>query len=128
MNILAPVSDFEHLRLVARPFALFANQFNVGEKLHLHRNRAVPLTGLAPAPGNVEGKVSRAETTLLGLGQRGEQIADGVERLNVSHGIRTRRASNRGLIDQHNFVNELVALQTFPRSGASRRAYALLLL
>src|SRR5258708_22512966 len=108
MNILSPVADFEHLRLVSCAFTLFANQFNVGKELHLHRDRSIALTGLAPPAGNVERKMAGTEAALPGLRQRGEQIADHVERLNVSHGIRTRRPPDWRLIDQHNLLNELL--------------------
>src|SRR5580692_11273912 len=103
MNILPAVADLKHLRLVARAFALFANQFYVSKELHLHRNRAVALASLTAPSGNVERKMPGSETALLGLRQRRKKLADGVERLDVSHRIRTRRPPNWRLIDQHNF-------------------------
>src|SRR5260370_18983172 len=106
MNILSPVSDFEHLRLVSCAFTLLANQFNVGEELHLHRDRSVALAGLAPSSGNVERKMAGTEAALPGLGQRSKQVADGIKRLDISHGIRTRRPPDWRLIHQHTRTNE----------------------
>src|SRR5271156_5951571 len=128
MNILSTVAHVEYLRFIAGPFALFADEFHVGEKLHFHCNRAIALAGLAPSARNVEGKVPRGKSALLGLRQRGKEFADGVKRLNVSHRIRPRRSSNGRLIDQYHFINKLIALQTFPRSRGPRRSCALLLL
>src|SRR5215469_1951258 len=54
VNILSPVPDIEHLGLVACALAFLANQFDVGEKLHLNGVGAVALTGLAAAAWNVE--------------------------------------------------------------------------
>src|ERR1700722_6934646 len=128
MNVLAAVAGLEHLRLVTRAFAFFADQLNIGEELHFHRNRAVALAGFTPPSGNVERKMPGSETALLGLRQRSKEFADGVERLDVSHRIRPRGSPDRRLIDQHDFINELVAFQTFPGSRSPRRARGLLLL
>src|SRR5437868_1430367 len=58
MDVFLVITNVEHLRLVARSFALLANQFDIRQKLHLYRNRAIALAGLAATAGNVEGKVS----------------------------------------------------------------------
>ena len=72
VNVFALVVNFEHLRLVARAFALVADQLHVGEKLHFDGDGAVALAIFAASTGNVEGKMSGREAALLGFGQRGE--------------------------------------------------------
>ena len=76
VNVLAAIANLQHLRLVARALALLANQFDVGQELHLDRDRAVALAGFAAAAGNVEGKVSGGETALLRFGKGSEQVAN----------------------------------------------------
>ena len=61
VDVLAAIAHFQHLRLVSRAFALFADQFHVGQKLHLHGHGAVALAGIAAASGDVEREVPRAE-------------------------------------------------------------------
>src|SRR5580700_466501 len=128
VNILSAVAHVEYLRFITSPFALFANEFDVGEKLHLNRNRAIALTSFAPPARNVERKVPRGEAALLGLRQRGKKFADDVKCLDVSHRIRPRRPPDRRLIHQHHFVDELIALQTFPCRRPARGSQTLLLL
>ena len=41
MNVPAVIAHGENLRLIARAFALLADQFDIGQKLHFHRDRAV---------------------------------------------------------------------------------------
>src|SRR6185369_16321356 len=100
MNILPVITDLQNLRLVARAFALFTDQFDIGEKLHLHSDRAITLTGFATATGYIEREMSGTQPTLLGLGQGSEQFADSIKGLRVSNRIRPRCASNRRLIHQ----------------------------
>ncbi len=103
------IAHLQHLRLVARALAFFADQFHVGEKLHFDRDRAVALAAFAAPAGNVEGKMSRRVAALLALRQGSEQFADGVECLDVGHRIGPRRAANRRLVHQHDLVNPLRA-------------------
>ena len=62
---LPVIANLQHLRLVARAFALLADQFDVRQELHLDRHCAVALAGFAAPAGNVERKVSGAEAALL---------------------------------------------------------------
>ena len=57
VNVLAAITNVENLLFEPRSFALFTNQLDVGEKLHLHRDRAVALTNLATAARKIERKV-----------------------------------------------------------------------
>src|ERR1019366_4732038 len=128
VNVLPAIPHVEHGWLIARPLTLLANQFDVGQELHLHRDRAVALACLTTPARNVERKMSRPESALLRLGQGSEQFADRVKRLDIRHRIRPRRPSNRRLVDQHHFLNKLIALQTLPTRGRPRRSAARLLL
>src|SRR5260370_17381741 len=101
MNILAAIADLEHPGLVTRSFAFLADQLDVREKLHLHRNRTVSLASLAAAAWNVEGEVSRAETAFLGLRQRSKEIADRVKGLDIVSRIRPRCPTHVHLHPQH---------------------------
>src|SRR5579862_5161706 len=114
VNILAAIAYIENLRLVASSFALFADQFDVGEELHFHRDRAVALAGFAAASGNVEGKMPGGKASLLGLGKGSKEVADAVEGLDVGNRIGARRSADRGLVDQNDVVNEIVALDSAP--------------
>src|ERR1700730_8100722 len=127
MNVLPAISHLEHRRLVARALTLLANQFHVGQKLHLHRDRAVPLTNLASPSGNVEREMSRPTSALLRFRQGSEQVADGIECLDISDRVRSRSAPDRRLVDQHDFLDKLIALQTFPARAWPGRAIARLL-
>ena len=120
VNVLAVIANLQHFRLVARALALLADQLHVGQELHLHRDRAVALAGFAAAAGNVEGEMSRGVAALLALRQRGEQLADGVERLDVGHRIGARRAADGRLIDQHDFVDPLRAFHALDLGAADR--------
>src|SRR6202140_2170971 len=128
VNVLAAIAHLEHRRLVARALALLTNQFDIGQKLHFHRYRAVSLTSLTTPAGYVERKVSRAESAFLRLRQGSEQIANRIERLDLRHGIRSRSAPNWRLVDQHHFLDKLIALQALPTRRRPRRSIPRLLL
>ena len=72
MNVLALVTYFEHLRLVARALAFVADQLHIGQKLHLDRDGAIPLAVFAASAGHVERKMSGGEAALLSFRQRRE--------------------------------------------------------
>src|SRR5437016_9265247 len=61
VNVLAAITHVEYLLFEARAFALFADEFDVGEELHLDRHRAVALTDFAATAGHVERKVRGIE-------------------------------------------------------------------
>ena len=114
MDVLAAVPYFQNLRLVARAFTLFANQFDISKKLHLHRYGAIALAGFTTSSWNVEGKMTGRKTPLLGLRQRSEEITNPVKGLSVGNGIGTRSSADRRLIYQYDIVNELVAFHFAP--------------
>ena len=111
MDVFALVLNLKHLVLVAGAVAVFAGQFHIREKLHLHRHRAVALAGIASAARHVEGEMSRGQRQPLGLGLRSKQFTDKIEALDVGNGIRSRRSSNRRLINQHDIIEPFDASQ-----------------
>src|SRR6202022_2221357 len=119
MNILAAIADLQHPGLVTRSFALLADQLDVGKKLHLDRNRTVTLASLAAAAWNVEGEVSRAESAFLGLWQRSKEIADCVKSLEIGDRIGARCTTDGRLINQNNFIDELIAFYAVPGDGSA---------
>src|SRR3984957_8150981 len=114
VNILAVIAHLEHLRLVTRALALLADQFHVGEELHLYRDRTIAVASVAASAGYVEGERSSRQPTFFRLGQGSEELANGVEGLDIRDRIRSRGPPNRRLIDQDHFIDELVAGQSFP--------------
>src|SRR5690349_19365335 len=106
----SPIANFEHFRLVPRTLALFANQFHVREELHFDDDGSVSLPGFAAPAGNVERKMSCGKAALMRFRSARKQVANAIERLDVSHGVRSRRAPDGRLINQNNLVNELFTL------------------
>ena len=105
MNILSVIADFEHAALEARAAALFADQLDVGKKLHFDGDGAVALAGFAAASRHVERKMSGGVAAALGVGDIRKDFADGVEGFEIGRGIRARRAADRRLIDDDDFAN-----------------------
>src|SRR6266404_2357124 len=110
MHVLATIADFEHAALEARPAAFFADQLNVGQELHFYRYRAITLAGFTTPARNVEGEMTTVVSTTRGFGLRRKGFADRIEGFDISHRIRARRAANRRLIDQHNILDQLGAI------------------
>ncbi len=54
MDVLSVITHGKNLRLVARAFAILADQFHVGQELHFHGHRAVAGAGIAAPAGDVE--------------------------------------------------------------------------
>ena len=101
VDVQAVVPDLEDAALEARAFALFADQFDVGQELHLDRDGAIALAGFAAAAGNVEREMSGGVAALFGFAGGGEEGADQVEGLDVGDRIGARRAADGRLIDHH---------------------------
>src|SRR6185369_7511590 len=116
MDIPAVVMDPQDFRLIARPLALFANQFDIGQELHFHGDRTVALAGLAATTRDIEREVSGCVSVLLRFRQGSEQFSDWVKRLDVGHRVRPRRPSDWGLVNEYYFVDVVVAIHTGPRA------------
>src|SRR5688500_17644927 len=111
-DVEAFVRDLERLALVARAAADVARQEDVGEELHLDADDAFALTLLAPAAFHVEGEVAGPVPALLRERLLREDVADTVECLDVSDGIRAVRATDRRLIDEHGRIDVHEALES----------------
>ncbi len=125
MDVLALIPNLEDLRLVARAFAFVADQFHVGQKLHLDGDSAVTLAVFAAAAGDVKREVSSGEATFLRFRKRSKQIADDVESFDVSDRIRARSAADWRLIDENYFVKILIAFNLIPRNSSRNAAIGL---
>ena len=125
MDVLAAITDFQHLWFVAATFALFTDELHICKELHFNCYRAVPLAGFAAASGNIERKITRGEAPLLCFGKGSEQLADRVEDLDVGNWIGTRSSPDRRLIHKDYVINELRAFQTVPNRRGKRTAVRL---
>ena len=67
VDVLGLVANLEHLWLVARPLALVADEFHVGEELHFHGDGAIALADFAAAAGDVEREVAGGIPAPLGF-------------------------------------------------------------
>ena len=65
MNISSTISDVQDLLFKASAFALFANEFDVGEELHFNRHRAIALANFTSSTRQVERKVRWLESSRL---------------------------------------------------------------
>ena len=111
MDVLAVIADSENLWLVARAFAILADQFHIGEKLHFHGDRAIAGAGIAASAGDIEGKISGCVAVLFGLGKGSEELANRIECLDVGHRIGARRAADGRLVHQLHLVEPLLAFE-----------------
>ena len=109
VDVFALVLHFEDGGLVARGVALFAGELDVSEELHLDGDGAVAFADIAAAAGDVEAEAAGGEVLAAGVGLRGEELADGVEGLDVGDGVGARRAANGRLVDEHDVVEEVRA-------------------
>src|SRR5208337_620087 len=125
VNVLALVTYFEHLRLVARALAFVADQFYVGQKLHFYGDRAVALAVVATSSGHIKRKMPGREAALLRFRQRSKKFADDIECLDVRNRIRARGASDGRLIDEHDLVEKLVAFDAVPQNSGSAAVRAI---
>ena len=105
IDVLALVENFEDAALVSRAFAFFADQFDVGEKLHLDGNGSIALADFAAAAGNIERKAAGVVAARLRFACRGENIANVIECFDVGDRIRSRRSADRALIDENDIRN-----------------------
>ncbi len=109
VDVLALVLHLEHGGLVAGAVAFFAGELDVGEELHLDGDGAVAFADVAAAAGHVEGERAGGEVLAAGVGLRGEELADGVEGLDVGDGVGARRAADGRLVDEYDVVEEVRA-------------------
>src|SRR5947209_19030038 len=127
VDVLSSVAYVQDLRLEARALALLADQFHVGEELHLDRHRAVALAHVAAPARHVEGEVRGVEALRLRVARLREDLADGVVGLDVGDRVRARRATDGRLVNEYNVVYVLRARKLSERADVALPLAPLLL-
>ena len=113
VDVAAVVLDLEDAALVARAAAVFADELDVGEELHLDGDGAIALARFAAAARDVEREMSGGVAALFGFAGGSEQAADDVERLEIGDGVRARRAADRRLVDHDGAGDAVGAFDLF---------------
>ncbi len=112
MNVFPVITDLQNAALEPRAPALFTDEFDVRQKLHLHGDRAVALAGFAAASRHIEGKMPGGIAAAFRIRRIRENFSNRVERLEIGGRIRTRCAANRRLIHNDHFPDIRIAFQT----------------
>ena len=108
-DVHAFVGDLESFAIVAAAVAGFASHVNRREKVHFNFDEAVALAFFAAATFHVEAETAWTVTADFGGREASKEIANMVEDASVSRGITPRRATNRGLIDDDDFIEDFSA-------------------
>ena len=112
--------------VVAFAFAHIAGHVDVGQEVHFYPNHAVALTGFAAAAFDVEGEAPRVVATRACFRRAGKQITNRREQAGVGRGVRARCASDRALINRHDFVEVFKPKDFFVRGSIGLCAIELL--
>src|SRR5690606_5280672 len=104
-DALAAVAHRQRLAVVALPLAHLARHEDVRQEVHLHLDLTVPRAGLAAAALHVEREAPRCEAPRARVGERGEDVADLVERLGVGARVAAWRAPDGPLVDGDDLVD-----------------------
>src|SRR5690606_16527600 len=107
---LALVAHGEGGVVEAAALAIVAADVDVAQEMHLDLADAVALSGLAAAALDVEAEAAGLVAVRAGLGELGEEVADGVEDLDVGGRVAAGRAADGLLIDGDDLVELLDAL------------------
>src|SRR5260370_4032498 len=99
VDILPVIANFQNSALEARASALFADEFDVRKKLHLHGDCTIALAALAAAARNVEAKMAGGVTAALRIRRVGKSFSNSVERRNTITRLRTEPSADRRLSD-----------------------------
>src|SRR6185312_2611794 len=91
---------------------------NRRQEMHFNFYQAIAFTFLAATTFDVETEPSRVVATDASGGEARKQIANGIEHASVGRGIASRRAANRRLIDDDDFVEAFETLESPMRAGA----------
>src|ERR1700758_2085645 len=97
--------DEEGLLIVTASVTYFAEDVDVGEEVHLDAALAFALAGFTASALDVEGEAAGFVAALAGLGEHGEEVADGGEDSGVGGGIAARGAAYGGLVDFDDLVD-----------------------
>ena len=118
---LALVVDLERLAVVAIPLADLAWHVHIGQEVHLDPDRAVTRACLAATALDVEREPSLLVTADLRLRGVGEELADVVEHPGVRRGVAPGGAADRALVDMHDLVEVLEAVDAPMATGHDAR-------
>ena len=112
----AAAADLEYLGPEAAPVAGAAAHVGVRQELQLDLLVAGALADRAGAGRGVEREGRGLEAALLGLGRRGEDLAQRLEDAHVRRGVHARAGAERGLVDERDAGERLGAVD--PVAGA----------
>ncbi len=101
----------ERFRVEAQTVAIGAGHGDVGQEVHRHLHRALPLAGRAAAGAGVEGEAAggiAADARFLGVG---EQLTNAVPEAQIGGGAGAGRFADGGLIDFEHALQALPARQ-----------------
>src|SRR5262245_51926808 len=99
VNIPAFETYFQSFAIESFAVAYVASNVDIRKKVHLYLDRPRSLAVLATPALYVEGESAGFETPGLRFGQIGEKVADSGKKSHVGGRIRTRRTSDRALVD-----------------------------
>src|SRR5207245_7231088 len=99
-----------HLTLVTRPVTHLLRIVDVGQEMHLDLYYPVALARLASPALDVEAEPPRLVAAHLGFGQAREQLPHVGEHPRVRRRVRSRRATDRRLVDVDSFIEILETL------------------
>src|SRR5215211_3390515 len=86
---------------------------HIGQELHFDAQFALSLAGFAAPTMYVKRETSGLVTAHLALREFGIQLPDLVEQTRIGTGVRTRRASDRRLVNVDDLIEMLDALDAF---------------
>lgn len=107
--------------------AFVADHVHGRQEVHLYDLDSGSLACLAAATGHIEGEPAGLESPHLGVRSVGEQVADVVEHARECGRIRSRRTSDRALVDLDELVDVLHALDRVVGKRAEFRPVELVL-
>src|ERR1051326_4039507 len=119
---IAFVLHRQSFMVVALAAADFAQDVNVGQKIHFNAALAFSLARFATSAGNIEGKPTRLVAALARFRQHGVEVANLAEDTGVGRWVRAGSAANRRLVNADDFVDVVSAGNRFVRSRFLARA------
>ena len=114
-NRLALELDLERFTIVPRTLARLARHIHVRQKVHLDLDDAIALTGFTTSTLHVEREPPRLISARLCLRQPRKPVANRRKGPGISRRVRTRRPTNRALIDVDHLIQMLKPLDRLAR-------------
>src|SRR5690606_13930786 len=120
-NRLALEAYLQGLAVVSLALTGFTRHMNIREKLHLDQAKSRTFTRFAAPTLHIQCKPSGLVPTDFGLRKLGEEVPDLREYACVRRGVRTRRSTDRGLIDFNDFVDVVESIDLLVRQRLPAR-------